>query len=165
MLLCRKRKNGYPNSGYPYPTRISGYLPGSTRSVSDPNPKLYYQGITRIRPEYKNTRIRIRKIVPNQYPYPVPISGTLPVFTPTRQLEVHIQFALCDFKAFKALVINYLVLKDHKLPLSWPPRGGKFRLNMAVAWPSGRGRERGLRRERGTGQGTPRASLVGGCGL
>jgi hypothetical protein len=79
----QKRKNGYPNSGYPYPTRISGYLPGSTRSVSDPNPKLYYPGITRIRPEYKNNCIRIRKIFPNQYPYPVPISGTLPVFTPT----------------------------------------------------------------------------------
>ncbi|PWZ07683.1 hypothetical protein Zm00014a_042545 [Zea mays] len=77
MLLCRKRKNGYP-----YPTRISGYLPGSTRSVFDPNPKLYYPGIIRIRPEYKNTRTRIRKMVPNQYPYPVPVSGTLPVFTP-----------------------------------------------------------------------------------
>jgi hypothetical protein len=29
--------------------------------VSDPNPKLQYAGITRIRPEYKNTRICIRK--------------------------------------------------------------------------------------------------------
>jgi hypothetical protein len=75
ILLCRKRKTG---------TRIrSGYLPSSTRSASDPNPKLYYPGITRISPEYKNTRTRIRKMVPNQYPYPVPISGTLPVFTPT----------------------------------------------------------------------------------
>jgi hypothetical protein len=72
-----------PNSGYPNPTRIFGYLPGSTRSVSDPNPKLYYPGITRIRPEYKNNRIRIRKMVPNQYPYSVPVSGTLPVFTPS----------------------------------------------------------------------------------
>jgi hypothetical protein len=79
----QKRKNEYPNSGYPYPTRISGYLPGSTRSVSDPNPKLYYPGITHIRPEYKNTRICIRKMVPNQYPYLVPVSGTVPVFTPT----------------------------------------------------------------------------------
>jgi hypothetical protein len=78
----QKRKNGYPNSGYPYPTRISGYLPGSTCSVSDPNSKLYYPGITRIRPEYKNICICIRKMVPNQYPYPVPVSGTLPVFTP-----------------------------------------------------------------------------------
>jgi hypothetical protein len=94
----QKRKNEYPNSGYPYPTRISSYLSGSTRSVSDPNPKLYYPDITRIRPEYKNTRIHIRKMVPNQYSYPVPVSGTLPnqysypvpvsgtlpVFTPTQ---------------------------------------------------------------------------------
>jgi hypothetical protein len=57
ILLCRKRKNGYS-----YSTRISGYLPGSHRSVSDPNPELQYPGITRIRPEYKNTRIRIRKM-------------------------------------------------------------------------------------------------------
>jgi hypothetical protein len=84
ILLCRKRKNGYPNSGYPYPTRLSGYLPGSTRSVSDPNPKLHYPGITRIRTEYKKTRIRIRKMVPNQYLYPVPVLGTLPVFIPTQ---------------------------------------------------------------------------------
>jgi hypothetical protein len=56
-----QKKNGYPNSGYTYPTRISGYLPGSIGSVSDPNPKLHYPGITRIRPKYKNTRIRIRK--------------------------------------------------------------------------------------------------------
>jgi hypothetical protein len=67
----------------PNPTRIFEYLPGSTRSVSDPNPKLYYPGITRIRREYKNNRIRIQKMVPNQYPYPVPVSGTLPVFTPS----------------------------------------------------------------------------------
>jgi hypothetical protein len=59
ILLCRKRKNGYP--GYPYPTRISRYLPGSHRSVSDPNSKLQYPSITHIRPEYKNTRIRIQK--------------------------------------------------------------------------------------------------------
>jgi hypothetical protein len=53
----------------PYPTRIRSYtirvLP-----VSVPN--------------IKNTRIRIRKMVPNQYPYPVPVSGTLPVFTPKK---------------------------------------------------------------------------------
>jgi hypothetical protein len=59
--FMQKKKNGYPNSGYPYPTRIFGYLPGSTRSVSDPNPKLQYPGITCICLEYKNTRIHIRK--------------------------------------------------------------------------------------------------------
>ena len=57
----QKKKNGYPNSGYPYLTRISGYLPGSSRFVSDPNPKLQYPGITRIRLECKNTSICIRK--------------------------------------------------------------------------------------------------------
>jgi hypothetical protein len=29
-------------------------------------------------------------------------------------LDVHIQFTLCDFEAFKALASNYLGLKDHK---------------------------------------------------
>jgi hypothetical protein len=48
-------------NGYPYPTRIPSYLTGSPRSISDPNPKLQYSGITRIRPEYKNTRICIQK--------------------------------------------------------------------------------------------------------
>ena len=106
-ILCRKRKNGYPNSGYPYPTPISGYLPGSVRSVSDPNPKLYYPGITRIRPEYKNICIRIRKMVPNQYPYPVPVSGTLPVFTPiTIILSVWVMFPLVfTFMLFKLISI------------------------------------------------------------
>jgi hypothetical protein len=83
ILLCRKWKNGYPNSGYPYPTWIFGCLPGSTRSVSDPNPKLQYPGITRIRPEYKNTRIRIRKNGYLHYPYLVPDGYTRPVFTPS----------------------------------------------------------------------------------
>jgi hypothetical protein len=54
-ILCRKRKNGYTNSRYPYPTQISGYLPDNPRFVSDPNLKLQYPGITCIRPEYKNT--------------------------------------------------------------------------------------------------------------
>ena len=31
------------------------------------------------------------------------------------RLDVHIQFTLCDFEAFKALASNYLGLKDHKL--------------------------------------------------
>jgi hypothetical protein len=43
-------------------TRISWYLSGSPRSVSDPNPKLNYPGIIRIYPEYKNTRICIEKM-------------------------------------------------------------------------------------------------------
>ncbi|KAL5651403.1 hypothetical protein ACJX0J_036861, partial [Zea mays] len=30
-------------------------------------------------------------------------------------LDMHIQFTLCDFEAFKALTSNYLGLKDHKL--------------------------------------------------
>jgi hypothetical protein len=53
-------------------SRISGYLPGSPRSVSDPNPKLQYPGITRIRPKYKNTRIHIRKNGYLYYSYLVP---------------------------------------------------------------------------------------------
>ncbi|PUZ43200.1 hypothetical protein GQ55_9G643500 [Panicum hallii var. hallii] len=31
------------------------------------------------------------------------------------RLDVHIQFTLCDFEAFKTLASNYLGLKDHKL--------------------------------------------------
>ncbi|WVZ55162.1 hypothetical protein U9M48_005861 [Paspalum notatum var. saurae] len=31
------------------------------------------------------------------------------------RLDVHIQFTLCDFEAFKALASSYLGLKDHKL--------------------------------------------------
>jgi AAA+ superfamily predicted ATPase len=31
------------------------------------------------------------------------------------RLDMHIQFTLCDFEAFKALTSNYLGLKDHKL--------------------------------------------------
>jgi hypothetical protein len=27
-------------------------------------------------------------MVPNQYPYPVPVSGTLPVFTPIRGIQI-----------------------------------------------------------------------------
>jgi hypothetical protein len=46
----------------PYPTRISECLLDSNRSVSGPYLKLHYPGITRIRPEYKNTQIRIRKM-------------------------------------------------------------------------------------------------------
>jgi hypothetical protein len=47
--MQKNKQNGYPNL-----TRISGYLLGSPRSVSDPNPKLQYLGITRIYLEYKN---------------------------------------------------------------------------------------------------------------
>jgi hypothetical protein len=81
--MQKKKKNGYPNSGYPYPTRISGYLPGSIGS--DPNPKLHYSGITRIRPEYKNTRIRIWKNEYLHYMYLIPGGYTRPVFTPTSE--------------------------------------------------------------------------------
>jgi hypothetical protein len=42
---------------------------------------LHYPGITRIRPEYKNTRIRIRKTGYLHYPYPVPGGYTRPAFT------------------------------------------------------------------------------------
>jgi hypothetical protein len=76
----QKKKKRVPEFRVPVSDPNIRYLPGSTRSVSDPNPKLYYPGITRIHPEYKN--ICIRKMVPNQYPYPVPVSGTQPVFTP-----------------------------------------------------------------------------------
>jgi hypothetical protein len=67
-IMQKKKKNGYP-----YPTRISGYLSGSSRSVSDPNMKLQYPDITRIRPEYKITRIRI-------WVFALSISGTRRVY-------------------------------------------------------------------------------------
>jgi hypothetical protein len=71
-------------NGYPYPTRLSRYLPGSPRSVSDPNPKLQYPGINRIRPEYKNIWICIRKNGYLHYPYPVPDPfSPLPMFFST----------------------------------------------------------------------------------
>jgi hypothetical protein len=60
MCSNKKKKNGYPNLGYPYPTWISRYLLGSARLESDPNPKLYYPGITRICPEYKSIWICIK---------------------------------------------------------------------------------------------------------
>jgi hypothetical protein len=44
---------------------------------------LQYPGITRIRPEYKTTRTRIRKNGYLHYPYPVPDGYTRLVFTPT----------------------------------------------------------------------------------
>jgi hypothetical protein len=72
----QKRKNGYPNSGYPYLTRISGYLPSSPRSVSDLYPKLQYPSTTRIRPEYKNTESVSEKtdicIIRIRYPMDIP---------------------------------------------------------------------------------------------
>jgi hypothetical protein len=66
-------------------TRIRPEYPGSPRFISDPNPKLQYAGISRIRPEYKTTRIRIRKNEYLHYPYPVPDGYTRPVFTPRRK--------------------------------------------------------------------------------
>jgi hypothetical protein len=70
--MLKKKKTGT------YPTRISGYFPGSARSVSDPNLKLQYPGITRIRPEYKTTWIRIKKRV-----FVLPVSDIRRVY-PTR---------------------------------------------------------------------------------
>jgi hypothetical protein len=60
---------------------IRVYLPDSSRYISDPNPKLQYPGITRIHPEYKNTRIHIRKNGYLPYLYPVPDAYIRPVFT------------------------------------------------------------------------------------
>jgi hypothetical protein len=57
---------------------------------------MYYSGIIRIRPGYKNTRIRIRKMVPNQYPYPVPVSGTLPVFIPNPRASARSERTIKD---------------------------------------------------------------------
>jgi hypothetical protein len=95
----QKKKNRYPDSRYPYPTRISGYLSGSTRFVSDPNPKMHYLGITRIRPKYKNIRIRIRKNGYLYYPYPVHDEYTRTVFTPILnfrpELHHHIVLRVC----------------------------------------------------------------------
>ncbi|KAK3156932.1 hypothetical protein QOZ80_2AG0113960 [Eleusine coracana subsp. coracana] len=41
--------------------------------------------------------------------------GVDPAVLRPGRLDVHIQFTLCDFEAFKALASNYLGLKDHKL--------------------------------------------------
>jgi hypothetical protein len=71
----QKNKKRVPEFRVPYPTRISRYLLGSPRSVSDPNPKLQYPGITRIRPEYKNTQINIEKRV-----FALSVSGTRRVY-------------------------------------------------------------------------------------
>jgi hypothetical protein len=79
------QKKRVPNSGYPYPTRISRYLPSSPHSLSDPNLKLHYPGITRICPEYKNTWICIRKNGYLHYLYPVPGRYTRPVFSPREE--------------------------------------------------------------------------------
>jgi hypothetical protein len=76
--MQKKKKNGYLNFGYPYLTRISRYLTGSHRFVSDPNLKLDYLGITRICPKYKNTRIHIQKRV-----FALFVSGTRRAY-PTR---------------------------------------------------------------------------------
>jgi hypothetical protein len=79
----QKNKKRVPEFQVPYPTRISRYLLGSPRSLSDPNPKLQYPGITRIRPEYKNTQIHIEKTgictIRIRYPTGIP----RPIFTPT----------------------------------------------------------------------------------
>jgi hypothetical protein len=58
------------------------YLPGSNRSVSDPNSKLQYPGITCIRLEYKNVWIRIEKTGICTNPYLVPDEYNRPIFTP-----------------------------------------------------------------------------------
>jgi hypothetical protein len=52
-VMAAGNRNGNENSRYPYPTRISGYLPSNIGSVSDPNLKLHYLGITRIVPNIK----------------------------------------------------------------------------------------------------------------
>jgi hypothetical protein len=55
----QKKKKRVPEFRVPVSDPNIRVFTGYTRSVSDPNPKLHYPGITRIRPEYKNTRIRI----------------------------------------------------------------------------------------------------------
>jgi hypothetical protein len=63
-------------------THIRPEYLGIYRVVLAP-PKLQYPDITRIRPEYKNTRSCIRKNGYLHYPYPVPDGYTRPIFTPT----------------------------------------------------------------------------------
>jgi mitochondrial chaperone BCS1 len=41
--------------------------------------------------------------------------GVDPAVLRPGRLDVHIQFTMCDFEAFKALASNYLGLRDHKL--------------------------------------------------
>jgi hypothetical protein len=79
----QKKKKRVPEFRVPVSDPNIRVFTGYTRSVSDPNPKLHYPGITRIRPEYKNTRIRIWKNGYLHYPYPVPGGYTRPVFTPS----------------------------------------------------------------------------------
>jgi hypothetical protein len=78
----QKKKKRVPKFRVPVSDPNIRVFTGSPRSVSDPYPKLQYLGITHIRVEYKNTRIRIRKNGYLHYPYPVPDGYTRPVFTP-----------------------------------------------------------------------------------
>jgi hypothetical protein len=82
----QKKKTGTRIPG----TRIWPEYPGIYRVVLAPYPTRIRTCTIRVLPvsvpNIKNTRIR--KIVPNQYPYPVPVSGTLPVFTPSSTAEV-----------------------------------------------------------------------------
>jgi hypothetical protein len=83
ILLCRKRKNGHPDSGYRYPTWISGYLLGSLGSVYDPKSEAALSKYYSYSPKYKNIHIRIRKnnIYTIHIPYPTSFS---PLTAPTQ---------------------------------------------------------------------------------
>jgi hypothetical protein len=78
--MQKKKKTGTRILG----TRIRPEYPGIYRVVLAPYPTRIQSCTIRVLPvsvpNIKNTRIR--KMVPYQYPYPVPVSGTLPVFTP-----------------------------------------------------------------------------------
>jgi hypothetical protein len=87
--------------GTPYQTRISGYLSGSSRSVPDPNPKLQYSGITRIRPEYKTTRIRIRK----KRVFALSVSGTRWVYL----THFHPYYCVCFYPLLTPVFIRSFV--------------------------------------------------------
>jgi hypothetical protein len=65
--MQKKKKTGTRIPG----TRIRPEYPGIYRVVFAPYLKLHYPGTTRIRPEYKNTQIRIQKNRYLHYPYPV----------------------------------------------------------------------------------------------
>ena len=105
----QKKKKRVPEFQVPVSDLNIWYFSGSHRSVSDPNLKLQYPGITRTRPEYKTTRIRIRKNGYLHYPYPILAGYTRPVFTP-----IHLWSQKPSYVDIKKFTIKADHLKDFK---------------------------------------------------
>jgi hypothetical protein len=77
------------------------------RSVSDPNLKLQYLGITHIHTEYKNTGIRIRKNGYLHYPYLVPDRYTRPIFTLPPLAQDHHSISQQHFSSLSLSLLPY----------------------------------------------------------